>query len=167
MYSQGMAPVYRVLPGKPHWERIRDRPTFTVSFWPITSHSFEYIKINSFQSEDTFTLSFKYRTPENIQSVTYFAFTYPYSYTDLQNNLNVTDNRFLGHEPMSKDDIYYMRECLCNSLEGRRVDLITISSYHNISAEREVRLKNLFPDENKSRPFRFIGKKVSGIDMIY
>lgn len=61
----------------------------------------------------------------------------------------------------SKDDIYYMRECVCQSLEGRRVDLITISSYHNITAEREVRLKNLFPEQNKLRPFKFIGKKVS------
>ncbi|KAK9754042.1 Zinc carboxypeptidase [Popillia japonica] len=139
MYSQGMAPVYRILPGKPHWERVRDRPTYS--------------------SEDTFTLSFKYRSPENTQSITYFAFTYPYSsqsgeYTD------TTDSRFLSHHVTSKDDIYYMRECVCQSLEGRRVDLITISSYHNITAEREVRLKNLFPEQNKLRPFKFIGKKV-------
>lgn len=32
MYSQGMAPVYRILPGKPHWERVRDRPTYSVSY---------------------------------------------------------------------------------------------------------------------------------------
>ncbi|KRT84843.1 Peptidase [Oryctes borbonicus] len=141
MYSQGMAPVYRVLPGKPHWERIRDRPSYT--------------------SEETFTLSFKYRTPENVQSTSYFAFTYPFSYTDLQSTLSIVDNRFLTHSALlSKDDIYYVRECLCYSLEGRRVDLITISSYHNISAERETRLKDLFPEENKLRPFRFVGKKV-------
>ncbi|GJQ82574.1 hypothetical protein Trydic_g13026 [Trypoxylus dichotomus] len=141
MYSQGMAPVYRVLPGKPHWERIRDRPSYTL--------------------EETFTLTFKYRTPDNIQSITYFAFTYPFSYTDLQNSLNVVDSRFLSQDALlSKDDIYYVRECLCYSLEGRRIDLITISSYHNISAERESRLKDLFPEENKPRPFRFIGKKI-------
>lgn len=31
MYNQGMAPVTRTLPGKPHWERIRDRPVHSVS----------------------------------------------------------------------------------------------------------------------------------------
>lgn len=30
MYSQGMAPVYRILPGKPKWDRIQDRPVHTV-----------------------------------------------------------------------------------------------------------------------------------------
>lgn len=30
MYSQGMAPVYRILPGRPHWDRIRDKPTYNV-----------------------------------------------------------------------------------------------------------------------------------------
>lgn len=32
MYSQGMAPVYRVLPGKPKWDRIQDKPVHNVSF---------------------------------------------------------------------------------------------------------------------------------------
>ncbi|CAG2061099.1 unnamed protein product, partial [Timema podura] len=31
MYSQGMAPVYRVVPGRPHWDRIREKPTYIVS----------------------------------------------------------------------------------------------------------------------------------------
>lgn len=31
MYSQGMAPVYRILPGKIKWERITDKPLYSVS----------------------------------------------------------------------------------------------------------------------------------------
>ncbi|CAH2020345.1 unnamed protein product [Acanthoscelides obtectus] len=31
MYSQGMAPVYRVLPGRPRWDRIQDKPVYSVS----------------------------------------------------------------------------------------------------------------------------------------
>lgn len=31
MYSQGMAPVYRIIPGKTQWERVREKPTYTVS----------------------------------------------------------------------------------------------------------------------------------------
>lgn len=32
MFSQGMCPVFKVVPGHIHWERIRERPTFTVNF---------------------------------------------------------------------------------------------------------------------------------------
>lgn len=141
MYSQGMAPVYRIVPGKTHWERVRDKPTYVID-------------------DNIFTLSFKYKTPENIQCITYFAFTYPYPFGDLVNMLSNIDNRFASMELMAKDDIYYYREVVCFSLEGRRVDLITISSYHNISTERETRLKNLFPEQHVPRPFRFMGKKV-------
>lgn len=70
------------------------------------------------------------------------------------------DNRFLNWKPISEDDIYYVRETVCRSLEGRNVDLITISSYHGITSERESKLKNLFMD-NAQRPFKFNGKKVT------
>lgn len=77
------------------------------------------------------------------------------------------DSRFSKPSLGSKDDIYYARECVCYTLEGRRVDLITITSYHNISAEREARLKNLFPNDNIARPFRFVGKKVSKLNYLF
>ncbi|KAJ8727389.1 hypothetical protein PYW07_001508 [Mythimna separata] len=141
MYNQGMAPVTRTLPGKPQWERIRDRPV----------HSTD---------DNTFTLSFKYRTPENLKATTFFAFTYPFSFAELQIALNSIDLKMLPlPAPQSPDDIYYTRECLIYSLEGRRVDLLTISSHHGITTEREERLRNLFPD-NQERPFKFHNKKV-------
>ncbi|KAG8321538.1 Cytosolic carboxypeptidase-like protein 5 [Homalodisca vitripennis] len=58
------------------------------------------------------------------------------------------------------DDIYYHRETVCYSLEGRRVDLLTISSYHNITTNREPRLSHLFPESDSLRPFQFTNKKV-------
>ncbi|CAH2071748.1 unnamed protein product, partial [Iphiclides podalirius] len=141
MYNQGMAPVTRTLPGKPQWERIKDRPV----------HSTD---------DNTFTLSFKYRTSENPKATTFFAFTYPYSFAELQIALNTIDLKMLPlPPPQSPDDIYYCRECLIYSLEGRRVDLLTISSHHGITTEREERLKNLFPD-TQERPFKFQNKKV-------
>jgi hypothetical protein len=30
MYSQGMAPVFRMVPGRNHWDRIKEKPTYTV-----------------------------------------------------------------------------------------------------------------------------------------
>ncbi|RZC42480.1 cytosolic carboxypeptidase-like protein 5, partial [Asbolus verrucosus] len=141
MYSQGMAPVFRMIPGKPHWERIRDKPIH---------HTID----------DVFTLSFKFKTPENVQSITYFAFTYPFSYADLQKLLLNVDLKFQHYMATCEDDIYYTKEVVCRSLCGREVNLLTISSYHGITPEPEARLKNLFPDKTTRRPFKFIGKKV-------
>ncbi|CAH2004531.1 unnamed protein product [Acanthoscelides obtectus] len=140
MYSQGMAPVYRVLPGRPRWDRIQDKPVYSLN-------------------EDIFTLSFKFRTPESIDSIMYFAFTYPFAYLELEKMMVNLDNRYLHVKPLCEDDIYYVRETIIRSIEGRNVDLITISSYHGITAEREPRLKNIFAGDTP-RPFKFIGKKV-------
>ena len=57
-------------------------------------------------------------------------------------------------------EIYYHRELLIYSVEGRRVELLTISSFHDILSEREERLPNLFVDENTPRCYKFKNKKV-------
>lgn len=75
------------------------------------------------------------------------------------------DLKYLACTPITEDDIYYVRETVCLSLEGRNVDLITLSSYHGITMEREDRLANLFPNKNCFRPHKFVGKKVSTIIM--
>ncbi|XP_018570868.1 cytosolic carboxypeptidase-like protein 5 isoform X2 [Anoplophora glabripennis] len=141
MYSQGMAPVFRIMPGKPKWERINDKPVYSLN-------------------NDIFTLTFKFRTPENPLSTMYFAFTYPFSYVELEKMMVNIDQRYLNMHPYTEDDIYYVRETMCHSLEGRTIDLITISSYHGITGEREPRLKNLFTNEKVPRPQKFMGKKV-------
>ncbi|XP_024879068.1 cytosolic carboxypeptidase-like protein 5 [Temnothorax curvispinosus] len=143
MFSQGMCPVFKIVPGHLHWERIREKPTYTLD-----------------QRGNDFALSFLYYTPENSKAVTYFAFTYPFSYTDLQNYLRRIDARMGKRSVMSADDIYYHRECAIKSLEDRRLDVLTISSYHNISTEREDRLNNMFPEESEERPYKFRDKKV-------
>nr|CAH7768234.1 unnamed protein product [Callosobruchus chinensis] len=140
MYSQGMTPVYRVLPGKPRWDRIQDKPVYSLN-------------------EDTFRLSFTFRTPESTDSIMYFAFTYPFTYLELEKMMVNLDDRYLYMKPICEDDIYYMRETLVHSVEGRNVDLITISSYQGITAEREPQLKNIFV-ANAPRPFKFVRKKV-------
>lgn len=65
------------------------------------------------------------------------------------------------------DDIYYHRECLIQSLEGRPVDLITVSSHHGITETQEPRLNGLFPDSNTPRPYQFKNKKVNAIKICY
>lgn len=144
LYSQGMAPFVRTLPSRPRWERIRDRPTFEMT-------------------ETQFVLSFVHRFLEGRGATTFFAFCYPFSYSDCQDLLNQLDQRFLENHPTHSsplDTIYYHRELLCYSLDGLRVDLLTITSCHGLREDREPRLEQLFPDASTPRPFRFTGKRI-------
>ncbi|XP_077008491.1 cytosolic carboxypeptidase-like protein 5 isoform X3 [Tamandua tetradactyla] len=185
LYSQGMAPFVRTLPTRPRWERVRDRPTFEMT-------------------ETQFVLSFVHRFTEGRGATTFFAFCYPFSYSDCQDLLNQLDQRFLENHPTNSrgqlslstqsnwsqgatnhtsspvlcivavqthsiprphltcplDTIYYHRELLCYSLDGLRVDLLTVSSCHGLREDREPRLEQLFPDTSTPRPFRFIGKRI-------
>lgn len=56
--------------------------------------------------------------------------------------------------------VYYHRELLCNSLDGNRVDLLTVTNCSGMQEEREPRLPKLFPDASTPRAHRFPGKKV-------
>jgi hypothetical protein len=57
-------------------------------------------------------------------------------------------------------EIYYRRDVLCYSLDGLRIDLITVSSYDGITSETEPLLPGLFPESDSSRSNLFEGKKV-------
>ncbi|XP_027007474.2 cytosolic carboxypeptidase-like protein 5 isoform X3 [Tachysurus fulvidraco] len=146
LYSQGMAPFVRTFPVKMRWERVRERPMFEMS-------------------ENQFTLSFMHRVLEGRGVITYFAFCYPFSYTECQDMLLQLDQRLLSHShtlgPCSPaDSLYYHRELLCYTLDGHRVDLLTVTSCHGMLEEREPRLEKLFPDHSTPRPHRFAGKRV-------
>lgn len=47
------------------------------------------------------------------------------------------------------------------SLDGLRIDLLTVTSCKGMVDEREERLQGLFPDTECPRPHKFKGKKVS------
>ena len=42
--------------------------------------------------------------------------------------------------------IYFVREHLTSTLEGRRVDLLTITSFKELTFEREQVIDKLFPE---------------------
>lgn len=145
LYSQGMTPFVKTLPVKTRWERLRDRPTFEVV-------------------ENQFILSFHHRFLEARGTTTYFAFCYPFSYTECQDLLLQLDQKFANSVHLNLnsplDSVYYHREALCRSLDGRRIDLITVTSCHGMMEEREPRLDKLFPESHTPRPHRFTGKRV-------
>ncbi|NXO57902.1 CBPC5 protein, partial [Aramus guarauna] len=114
--------------------------------------------------ETQFVLSFVHRFLEHRGATTYFAFCYPFSYTECQEMLAQLDGRFQECRHMSPssplDSVYYHRELLCHSLDKLRVDLLTITSCHGMLEKREPRLDKLFPDTATPRPRRFAGKRV-------
>ena len=121
-------------PRNPSWERLRDRPTY--------------------KTEDSqFTLTFRVKTDPKF--VTFVAFSYPYSYRELQTYLSRLEKKHstaaLSYDTLTskpESSIFFHRECVCKSIEDRRVDLLTLSSTEGISAEREERLDRLFPCES-------------------
>jgi hypothetical protein len=89
----------------------------------------------------SFTYKFKFAR-ERVR----FAFCYPYTYTRMQVELAALDRRF-AVPPQSRTEsvlntgapenapasVYYHRQLLTRSLEGLRVDLVTISSFDGIT----------------------------------
>lgn len=60
-----------------------------------------------------------------------------------------------------KDSIYYYRELLTFSLEGLRIDLITVTDFHGIQDTEEPHFdEKLFPNKSVPRCKNFINKKV-------
>lgn len=152
--------------------------------------------------DDEFVMSFLHKPHANTTTRHYYAFTFPFSYTECQEQLDRFDSQLQKNTykvnyiiqrllaPINQkshavhiaeqtkavtayvgkllrmsrteleSEIYYHRELLTDSVEGRRVDLLTISSYHGIQLEREPRLKGLFPDVKTVRCNTFKNKKV-------
>lgn len=83
------------------------------------------------------------------EDTTYFALTFPFSYSDCQSLIDEYEKQFRDNT-----NIYFHRELLVNSLEGRRIDLLTITANNDATELTEDPLPGLFP-EALSRPKRF------------
>lgn len=72
------------------------------------------------------------------------------------------DLNLLNSMPINEleTEVYFHRELLIKSVEGRRIDLLTITSFNGIRPETEYRFGDLFPDQNISRCHLFKEKKV-------
>ncbi|VDQ01473.1 unnamed protein product [Trichobilharzia regenti] len=71
------------------------------------------------------------------------------------------DEKFCQSEKGLFDKIYFYRELLCYSLEGRRIELLTITDWSGCTYVEEDRFDPLlFPEINKNRSWKFTNKKV-------
>jgi len=104
--------------------------------------------------------------------VAHFAFCFPYSYEDGQAELLQLEEEYgfskhlqpeeIAAERKRLNNIYFYREHLTNSIEGRRIDLLTITDFDGIDPNHlEDHFSNnssVFPERDSPRPHRFHGK---------
>ncbi len=84
---------------------------------------------------------------------TYFALCYPFSYQDCLMKFAAFDSKFKNSR-----NVYFNCETAVHSIEGRNMQLITVSSYDNISIEHEDLIPGLFPTHTSrnDRPYRYL-----------
>jgi len=100
LYRDGMTPLVRST-SRPQWQRLPSRNTF---YYKCPRHKMNYVLsfVFEFDLED---------------DVYFFAYCYPYTYTDLQRYLHSIDQMELP---------FYKREVLCRSMQHRRLDMLII-----------------------------------------
>jgi len=129
-YREGMVPVYLSTSNNNIWQYLPS---------PLT----EINKVNN----KTIEISFQYNfNLVDSQKGVYFAFTFPYTYSDCQTFVDYLERTYALHP-----SIYFHRELLTYSPEGRRLDVITITNHDNYSLNPtppyilEPMLTDLFP----------------------
>ena len=132
-------PVFRVLPTQPEWQRLSTDSVFEL----VSGTSYKY----------TFTFEALSSDSEH-----YFAYSTPYPYCDIMRNMAL-------FEKMCPYDSVFHREVLTRSIDGREVELVTISNKSNFLYEREDKIEGLFPSSTprayKSlKPVIFISSRV-------
>lgn len=131
-YVNGMVPVYSAPSTNYEWKYL---PT------PLKE-----VKLIKSALDVTFEYSF---TAEDVTDKVFFAFSFPYTYTQGVDFLAQLEKNFCNHP-----DIYFHKELLTHSLEGRNIDLLTITAHDpsifsaRQSPEQEPLLDNLFPNHS-------------------
>lgn len=90
--------------------------------------------------QKTISVCFDFELTAGIYAV-YFAFCYPMSYSK---SVRLCNHYALGLE--ASKEVYFHKETLTYSKEGRLVEMITLSSFDQITSKREQGLKGLFPE---------------------
>jgi hypothetical protein len=122
LYRAGMKPQVRSLPSCPVWNRISQPLRFQ-------------------ETDDFLELTFKH-TFEFSDEEVYFAFNYPFSFEDIQNQ--IARIALWCRLPSISQFIYFHQECIVKSLDGRPVDLLTITSPLGLTSEREPFIRMCF-----------------------
>ena len=156
LFKFGMRPVTKTLPSAPEWMRIRECPTIS----------------DQTESGGGFEVAWSF-TGERQGDEVFFAFCYPYSYSECQEDLANLDRLYRWPTPPpgepwqappaptngkgvaeasaaedfirfgsdSLGRLFYHRELLCRSPDGRRMDLLTITDCAGLGLEEEAKVE--------------------------
>jgi len=128
LIKQGLRPVFRSILNQ-KWRRVLGDVTTEVD-------------------KNQFQLKWQHVFEQEENDTVFFAYTYPYSYTE---SLNKTQKMM---KRLENSMTYMHREVLCHSVEGREMEIITLSSYKGITDDREPHIENCLP-LGEERPFMF------------
>eukprot|EP00297_Palpitomonas_bilix_P006051 CAMPEP_0113883720 /NCGR_PEP_ID=MMETSP0780_2-20120614/9779_1 /TAXON_ID=652834 /ORGANISM="Palpitomonas bilix" /LENGTH=423 /DNA_ID=CAMNT_0000871101 /DNA_START=74 /DNA_END=1345 /DNA_ORIENTATION=+ /assembly_acc=CAM_ASM_000599 len=117
LYRDGMSPVVRS-ESRQKWERI---PSKSVFYYRSPRHKMNYVMSFLFQFDQA----------DEIYS---FAYCYPYSYSDLQRYLLALEMRQMS---------FFSRDLLTRTVQGRRLDLLTIHDAEGVQEGRRPKQKKL------------------------
>lgn len=111
LYTAGMRPVFKTMSKDESkviipWRRIPTKPMFTYD-----------------EEDDIFTLKWTYTVSKSIDDITYFAYSYPYSFTEITQKLDEMQAQMINRK-----NVYFHRETLTYSYEGRKQEMVTVSS---------------------------------------
>ena len=139
LYSQDYRPIRKEVPSKNTWERVNRPATCKASSTP-----------------GMFILNFSH-VFETTGDAVYFAFCYPFSYDDMQNKLDAIEKQM---NLPKYNSILFSRELITTSLNARRMELLTISSYEEYTDDLEtVPDTHIFPEGRKVCRFQPKGNK--------
>ena len=105
-------------------------------------------------------MKFEHSFDQTAEDTYYFALTYPFSYSECQQLIDTYEKTYTNHP-----SIYFCRELLSQSLEGRRIDLLTITDRSGLLPEQEALIPGLFPGaveraQRFSKPTVFVSARV-------
>jgi cytosolic carboxypeptidase protein 6 len=112
LYREGMSPLVRSKK-RQAWQRIPEKNVF---YYRSPQHKKSYVLSFLFQFDDP-------------HDTYYFAYSFPYTYTDLQRYLHELDSRSLH---------YYARELLCRTVQHRRLDILTITNAKSSKPKKTI-----------------------------
>ncbi len=121
LFGNRYKPVYQLRPGPPLWNLFSGEVTYETT------------------SEQQAKLTWIFELDGGELEV-YFACAFPYPYQQIRDSVTI-------HEKAATSDTYFYREVLARSLEGRDVEILTISDTSNLSSLRESRPVGLFPTD--------------------
>lgn len=119
LYRAGMRPQTRSLPSHSVWTGVAQPLRFQ-------------------ESDEFLELTFKHTFVYSNEQV-YFAFNHPFSLEEIQNQ--ILRLAVWCRLPSISRFIYFHHECIVHSLDGRPVDLLTITSPLGQTAEREAAIR--------------------------